>query len=156
MQVDAIVMVSRAFSATAPDGQSLTAEQVADLIAQTCPAKDYRGRKILLIVPDATRTAPVDWFFRALHAQIGAAVSAFDVMVALGTHPPMSESAICARLGITADERRGDYRRVQLLNHEWQNPDALTSLGTIPAAEIEQLSGGRFALDASWIAPPPW
>ncbi len=68
-------------------------------------------------------------------------------MVALGTHPPMSEAAICARLGITDDERKTDYRRVQLLNHEWQNPDALTSLGTIPAAEIEQLSGGRFALD---------
>ncbi len=140
-------MVSRVLSVSAPDGQFLTFERVADLVAQTCPAKEYHGRKVLLIVPDATRTAPVDWFFRALHAQIGAASSAFDVMVALGTHPPMSESAICTRLGITVDERRGEYRDVQLLNHEWQNPDALTSLGTIPAAEIEQLSGGRFALD---------
>ncbi len=57
-QDDAITMASRVLSATAPDGQSLTAEQVADLVAQTCPANEYRGRKILLIVPDATRTAP--------------------------------------------------------------------------------------------------
>ena len=140
-------MNSRLFSTTAPDGQSLTAEQAADLVARACPAEDYRGRKVLLIVPDATRTAPVDWFFRALHAQIGAAAGAFDVMVALGTHPPMSEAAICARLGISLDERRELYRGVQLLNHEWQNPDALASLGTIPAAEIEQLSGGLFSMD---------
>ena len=140
-------MVSRVLSATAPDEQSLTAAQVAECVAQACPAKDYRGRKILLIVPDATRTAPVDWFFRALHAQIGAVAGAFDVMIALGTHPPMSEEAICARLGISAAERRERYGSVQLLNHEWQNPDALKSLGTIPAAEIEQLSGGLFSLD---------
>ena len=140
-------MDSPVFSVTAPEGQSLTVAQAAELVARACPAKDYRGRKILLIVPDATRTAPVDWFFRALHAQIGAAAGAFDVMVALGTHPPMSEEAICARLGISMDERRERYRGVQLLNHEWQNPGALKSLGTIPAAEIEQLSGGLFSLD---------
>ena len=140
-------MTSRVLSAVAPDGQYLTVGQIADLVARACQAEDYRGRKVLLIVPDATRTAPVDWFFRALHAQIGAAAGAFDVMVALGTHPPMGEAAICARLGISLDERRDAYRNVQLLNHEWQNPAALASLGTIPAAEIEQLSGGLFSMD---------
>ena len=121
--------------------------QIADLVAQACPAKDYHGRRVLLIVPDGTRTAPVDLFFRALHAQIGPAAAAFDVMIALGTHPPMSDDAIRERLGITAAERDDAYRTVRFLNHDWQNPAALASLGTIPAAEIDALSGGLFAMD---------
>ena len=129
-----------------PDGV-VPVEDVRALVARACPADAYRGRRVLLIVPDATRTAPVDQFFRALHAQLGGETSAFDVMIALGTHPPMSESAICERLGIAADERAGIYREVQFINHEWQNADALRSLGTIPAAEIDALSGGRFAMD---------
>ncbi len=130
----------------APDG-TVPAEDVRALVARACPVADYRGKRVLLIVPDATRTAPVDQFFRALHAQLGGRTRAFDVMIALGTHQPMSESATCARLGITAEERTTEYRGVQFINHEWQNPDMLRSLGTIPAAEIDALSGGRFAMD---------
>ena len=68
-------------------------------------------------------------------------------MIALGTHQPMSEAAIRERLGITEEERAGVYREVNFINHEWQNPEALRALGTIPAAEIDMLSGGRFAMD---------
>ncbi len=130
----------------APGGVVPMAE-VRALVARACPAAEYRGRRVLLIVPDATRTAPVDQFFRALHSQIGGETRAFDVMIALGTHQPMSELAILARLGITAEERAGVYRDVEFINHEWQNPEALRSLGTIPAATIDTLSGGRFAMD---------
>ena len=131
----------------APGAGAVSPAQITDLVAQACPAKDYHGRRVLLIVPDGTRTAPVDQFFHALHAQIAAAAVAFDVMIALGTHPPMSDEAICERLGITSAERAADYRAVRFLNHDWQNPEALASLGTIPAAEIDALSGGLFAMD---------
>ncbi len=131
----------------APGADAVSPAQIADLVARACPARDYHGRRVLLIVPDGTRTAPVDRFFRALHAQIGAAAAAFDVMIALGTHPPMSDPAICERLGISAAERGAAYRAVRFLNHDWQNPAALASLGTIPAAEIDALSGGLFAMD---------
>ncbi len=131
----------------APGTDAVSPAQIADLVAQACPAKDYHGRRVLLIVPDGTRTAPVDQFFHALHAQIGSATVAFDVMIALGTHPPMSDEAICERLGIAGAEREEVYRAVKFLNHDWQNPDALASLGTISAAEIDALSGGLFAMD---------
>ena len=39
-------------------GTGLTPAQVADIISQTCKPADYRGKRILLIVPDGTRTAP--------------------------------------------------------------------------------------------------
>src|SRR5262245_9828877 len=117
-------------SKTAAAGQ-LTDEDVRDLVAQACPVKDYRNRKVLLIVPDSTRSAPVGLLFRTLHRQIGEATQAFDVLVALGTHQPMSEIAICQRLEISGVERRETYRRVRFYNHAWNDPAALKRIGVI-------------------------
>ncbi|MDB6019286.1 MAG: hypothetical protein JWR19_3775, partial [Pedosphaera sp.] len=50
--------MNKTLSQTAPTGGSVTAEQVAEVVAQACPAKEYRDKKVLLIVPDGTRTAP--------------------------------------------------------------------------------------------------
>ena len=140
-------MESSPLSLIAEPGSPITADQAARLIAQACPAADYRGKKVLLIVPDATRTAPVGPVFQAIHEQLGGVTAALDVMIALGTHQPMSESAICERLDITAEERSTKYRSVEFFNHEWDNPGALKNIGTIPAREIEELSGGLFAMD---------
>jgi len=131
--------------AGADDG--VTAEQVAEVIVQACPAKEYRGKKVLLIVPDGTRTAPVGLLFQSLFEQMGGVAAAMDVMIALGTHPPMSEEAICRRLEISAEERSSKYGRVRFFNHEWNNPGALLNIGTIPAAQIDALTEGRFAMD---------
>ena len=120
---------------------------VREIVAEACPRQAYRDKRVLVIVPDATRTAPIDLFFAALHAQLGTVTRAFDVLVALGTHPPMSEAAICARLGLSAEERAGHFARVRFFNHDWADPAALRSLGCIPAEEIRHLSGGLFALD---------
>lgn len=125
----------------------VTSEQVAEIVAQSCPAKEYRGRRVLMIIPDGTRTAPIGLMFKTLFRQIGGAVSKFDIMVALGTHQPMSEEAICRRLDISLEERRDAYRDVAFLNHQWDNPDALREIGVIAAAEINQLTGGLFAMD---------
>src|SRR5215213_2192676 len=89
-------------SAVAPAGKGLQAQEVQEVVARACPVDLYRQKKVLLIVPDGTRTAPVGLLFRALHRRIGAVTKALDVMIALGTHQPMSEAAICERLGIDA------------------------------------------------------
>ncbi len=104
-------------------------------------------KRVLLVVPDATRTAPVGQLFRDIFAALDGRVRDMDVMIALGTHPPMSESQINARLEITPDERATTFGKVRFLNHEWDNPDALALLGTIPSREIAQLSGGLFSMD---------
>ena len=127
--------------------RAVTPEEVAAIIAKTCPAADYAGQRILLIVPDGTRTAPVGLMFKTLFAQISGTAQCIDILVALGTHQPMSEEAICERLEITAAERRSTYAKVQFFNHEWNNPAALKNLGVIPAEEISQLSGGLFSMD---------
>jgi nickel-dependent lactate racemase len=117
------------------------------MIAAACPEADYRGQRVLLIVPDGTRTAPVGLIFRALYQQIGPLTRAFDVLIALGTHPPMTDEAICRRLEISETELRTTFERVRVFNHEWNNPAALRRVGVIPAEEIAELSGGLFSMD---------
>lgn len=125
----------------------MTPTEVAQIVANACPVENSRGKKILLIVPDGTRTAPIGLLFKTLHDQLGETTAAIDVMIALGTHQPMSEPAICERLEITADERAVKYKDIKLFNHDWKNPGALCSLGVIPADEISDLSGGLFSMD---------
>lgn len=134
-------------ASAAPDNRLVTPQQVAEVVAKTCPADTYRGRKVLLIVPDGTRTAPVGLLFKTIHAAIGEVTSRLDAMIALGTHQPMSEPEICGRLEISLEERRSAYRRVDFINHEWDNPAALKEVGIIPAEEIGKLTNGLFAMD---------
>ncbi|MCL5098661.1 MAG: lactate racemase domain-containing protein [Candidatus Omnitrophica bacterium] len=136
-----------ALARTAPRGECLNPESVAALMAEACPPEDYRARRILLIVPDGTRTAPVGLIFKSLHRQIAPVVRSLDVLVALGTHQPMSEDAICQRLEITPDERQSAYRRVRFFNHAWNNPAVLERVGVISSEEINALSGGLFAME---------
>jgi len=133
----------------APAGQLLTSDQVHTLVAQACPEADFAGRRVLLIVPDSTRTAPVGLLFKALHAALGRATRAFDVLVALGTHQPMTETAMCERLDISIAERQTRFRGVRFFNHAWDDPQALRDIGAIPSEEIHALSGGLFAMDVS-------
>ena len=130
------------------DGVSYLNEQdVREIVASALAAAKLAGKRVLLIVPDSTRTAPVGLMFRVIHDLIGRDAAALDVIIALGTHPPMSDEAINRRLEITAEERAGKYARVRMLNHSWDDPAALTSLGTLAAGEIGELSGGLFEME---------
>jgi lactate racemase len=134
-------------SQTATPGASVSPAQVAEIVAQACPVKDYKNKKVLVIVPDGTRTAPVGLLFKTLFNQIGEATANFDILIALGTHQAMSEAAICERLEISTSEHASTYRKVRFFNHAWDNPEALTKIGTISAQEISDLSGGLFSMD---------
>ena len=123
-------------------GQLLDAEQVRILIARALPAADFVGRKVLLIVPDGTRSCPLGMLFKAVFEELGGVTMALDVMIALGTHVAMSEQAICERLEITQDERRDKYAGVRFFNHEWDNPAALRNIGVITREQSAELSGG--------------
>jgi nickel-dependent lactate racemase len=68
----------------------LNDEQIAEIIAAGFPAVEFRGKRLLLIVPDATRSCPLGKVFKEVHRQLSGEVAALDVMIALGTHPPMS------------------------------------------------------------------
>ncbi len=134
-------------TARAPAGNSLSDECIKQLVSDFRDSAHLAGQRVLLIVPDSTRSAPVGKVFQEIHAVLCKDTAALDIMIALGTHPPMSEEAICERLDISIEQRRSQYSNVRFYNHEWDNPDALLELGAIPASDIEELSGGLFSMD---------
>lgn len=131
----------------AAETAAVSAADVHRIVAEACPLERYRDRRVVVIIPDGTRTAPIGLLFRALHEHLGTATRALDILIALGTHQPMSEEAIQQRLEITAEERQTRYGRVKFFNHAWDDPAELRNIGTIPAAEIAALTDGRFSQD---------
>ena len=103
----------------------------------------FRGQRVLALIPDHTRSLPLPELFRMVVELLHDARQ-LDFMVALGTHPALPEDSLNRLVGISAEERRTTFRHVGLLNHAWDDPNALTSLGVIGQDEIREIAG------ASW------
>ncbi len=125
----------------------LTEQQIEMIVADGLNGLALTDKRVLVIIPDATRTMPLPMFFRLITKQLLPRVTALDFLVALGTHPPMSDEALLRLVGLTVEEKAAQYPNVRLLNHAWKDPEALTTIGTIPASEIEQISNGLLSQD---------
>lgn len=117
----------------------LSQNNIREALERGLNQKFYR-QKVLILIPDHTRSVPLPFLFRSL-VDILHDVKQLDLMVALGTHPPLSEESIHKLVGITAQERTTKFKDISLLNHEWNTPSALTSLGVMEADEIKQIAG---------------
>ena len=109
----------------------LTDDQVRRWFETELPLDDFRGQRVLLVIPDQTRTAPLPLLFDALQARLRPVVQQLDVIVALGTHPGLKPHQLEALLGITDDNRSHVLGPTQIVNHEWDNPAALSTIGTL-------------------------
>src|ERR1700722_14269951 len=98
----------------------LSETAVRDWFERQVPLDDFRRKRVLVLVPDLTRTAPLPLLVDALWDRLSAVVRGLDMLVALGTHPPLSEAQIGRLLGIEG-ERRAKFSRVQVFNHDWNN-----------------------------------
>ena len=125
----------------------ITEEELRGVVARGLDEAGLDGKRVLAIIPDSTRTMPVPLMFRLLTERLMGSARAIDFLVALGTHPPMPEDALNKLVGITAEQRAGKYADVQILNHAWDDHTVLKSVGTIPAAEIAEISGGLMSKD---------
>ncbi|MGD0877386.1 MAG: lactate racemase domain-containing protein [Anaerolineales bacterium] len=123
----------------APPGQTLQNETVLAALHQGLDGY-FHAQKVLVLIPDHTRSVPLPFLFRAL-VEILQDARQLDFMVALGTHPALIESDLDHLLGISLDERRTVFRHVGLINHVWNNPLALARLGTIPQEQVQALAG---------------
>ena len=103
----------------------------------------FTGQRVLVLIPDHTRTIPLPSLFRCL-VEILHDTRQLDFMVALGTHPPLDEAHLNRLVGISAEERAGQFRHIGLLNHAWDSPDALVSLGTLTQDEVKAIAGDRW------------
>ena len=122
-------------------------EVVSAFVAEQLAAHPFDGRSVCVLVPDHTRTCPLPLLLRAVHGALHGRVTRLTVLVALGTHAPMSEEALASHLGYAAGELAGTYPGTTVVNHEWWKPETFVDLGTVPASRIAELSEGRMSLD---------
>ena len=133
--------------AVSPADQLLSEEQIFQTLRKGL-AGQFHNSRLLVLIPDHTRSLPLPFLFRSL-VEVLHDTKQLDFMIALGTHPPLNEESIHKLVGITAEERRSKFKKIGLLNHEWDNPAALASLGVIEQDQIRQITG------KSWDASLP-
>ncbi|MEX2500891.1 MAG: lactate racemase domain-containing protein [Trueperaceae bacterium] len=103
----------------------------------------HANERVLVLIPDHTRSLPLPSLFRSMVEALAEAESV-TFLVALGTHPPLPEERLNALVGIDADERAGRFGHVRLINHGWHDPDRLVSLGTLTQSRIQEIAGDRW------------
>jgi nickel-dependent lactate racemase len=122
---------------------ALLSDDAIDHALRTTLAGTFDGARLLILIPDHTRTMPLPMLFRLLVDCLRGAKQ-LDFMVALGTHPPLANDALCKLVGITSEQRRTQYAHVGLSNHAWDRPGALAQIGTITQDEVRQIAGDRW------------
>ena len=125
----------------------LTDSEVRTIAAEALAKVDLDGRRVLVIIPDGSRTAPLPLFFRLFHELLRDRVASLRYLVALGTHRLMSKEALTALVGVKPEEWAAKLPGVSIANHRWDLPDTFTTLGTIRADEIERLTKGKLSQD---------
>jgi nickel-dependent lactate racemase len=70
----------------------LNEQEIEQIIADSLKSLALTDRSVLVIIPDATRTMPLPLFFRSIMKHLRPRAKAVDFLVALGTHPAMSEN----------------------------------------------------------------
>jgi nickel-dependent lactate racemase len=125
----------------------LTELEAREILNQAFADRDLDGQRVLVIIPDGTRTAPIPMFFRLLYGILSQRVAALDVLVALGTHPPMSEAALNQLVGVSPAEWGTRYPKTMIFNHRWDLEDTFTEIGTIDEEESTRLSRGMLSLE---------
>ncbi len=157
---------------------ALTTEEIQELLARADKellvgaGLDPTDKRVLVIIPDGTRTAPIPLMFRLLYQQFGRRVAQLDYLIALGTHPSMMHEAIDHLVGMQSIQRGNDeegisietssidhlvdvsatdrakrYPNVRIFNHNWHDPQALETIGIIPHSEVSKLTGGLLTDD---------
>lgn len=123
----------------ASNGQFLDEEVIQQTLAHTLGNR-FTNQRVLVLIPDHTRSLPLPFLFKTLVETINKPKQ-LDFMVALGTHPALSEENLERLVGISSESRKTTFAHVGLLNHDWQNTNALVSIGAIEQDQIKQIAG---------------
>lgn len=125
--------------------QTFSQEEMKAYFHEALTRYEWKNKRILAIIPDNTRTAPVRLFFEVALEEIKPKTARLDFLIALGTHPPMSDEELKRHLGVTFQEAQ--ERGVTVYNHLFQDPQELVHVGTISKEEMQTISQGLIAED---------
>ena len=111
-----------------------------ELVEQAIASLAVEGKRVLIIIPDGTRTMPMPLMFSLFEQVLAPRVKALDYLVALGTHQPMTDAQLGKLVGQPVVN--GQAGPAHIFNHEWSDPANFRHIGTIPAGDISQITGG--------------
>lgn len=120
--------------------RELGRDELQQLIAEVASALSVKKKRVLIIIPDGTRTMPMPLMFQLLQEEVGTHASACDYLVALGTHQAMSEEHLGRLLGQPLEN--GRCGSASVFNHRWDLPETFADIGEIPADQVRSVSGG--------------
>lgn len=129
------------------ESRTLSETETRGILEETFANSSFDNQRILVIIPDGTRTAPIPLIYKLLYEQLGDRVAKLDYLIALGTHRAMSDEAIENLVGVTKRDRQLNYRKSEIFNHEWNNPEKLTVAGIISSDEMNRLTEGLVTVE---------
>ena len=118
----------------------LSPAELREILAEalsTVPA----GSRVLAIVADKTRDDNTELLF-PLSAQLLAdrRIASLDVLIAQGTHPPMSAREKQEKIGALAGISVPGLG--QIFDHDWASPQKLVMIGELSASRVREITGG--------------
>ncbi len=119
--------------------------EIRDTVRSAVNTMVLDDKRVLVIIPDGTRTMPVGRMFDLFEEMISPQAAVLDYLVALGTHQPMNDAQMSKLIGRKVVN--GQVGKSHIYNHEWHKPENFILIGTIPAKEIQELTGGMMAQD---------
>ncbi len=125
--------------------RTLSEAETAAIVQQALAGLPLDGKRVLVIIPDATRSMPMPLMFCQLEDALAGRVKALDYLVALGTHQPMSDSQLTHLVGKVVTN--GKTGRSRIFNHLWNDPATFKTIGVIPEEEISRITNGMLAMD---------
>ena len=123
----------------------LSDSAVREVVAEAVGSMSIAGKRVLIIIPDGTRTMPMPQMFGIFEEMLLPRVKALDYLVALGTHPLMSDAQLGKLVGRQVVDGRVGASRI--FNHCWDAHSTFATLGHISRTEIANITGGLMSAD---------
>ena len=120
---------------------SLSNLEVSQFISRAFDAVDFSGKKVLLILPDATRSCPMPTLLPQIYKVLEDKAGTLTALIALGTHAAMTNQEI-DRFFAGSSTVKNLFPKMTFLNHEWWKPDQFAQIGNISAQQVREISAG--------------
>jgi nickel-dependent lactate racemase len=120
--------------------RSLAEDEIRQIVSAAIDELKIDGKRVLVIIPDGTRTMPMPLMFDFLQEEVGKRAAACDYLVALGTHPLMRDAQLSSLIG--SPVINGTCGNAKIFNHRWDLPNTFVELGVIPSEEVARISKG--------------
>jgi nickel-dependent lactate racemase len=120
--------------------RTLSGDEVESIVMEGLAEEPFDGRRVLVIVPDHTRTCPIGQVFPLVMKALQGRAKSVEVIVALGTHPPEDVAEVRSRLGLPHDSP------VPIHMHEWDSDAALREAGCLEEEDVARITNGLFKM----------